>query len=431
MSAAAVHKHNETGDLKNRHTAIVWTIWIVGLALKIFFALARPISDDVFRLYQQALDWYIGGHLGVTGAVVDSSGTVMPGALQNILLGVSIFFSHGFLSGAAVLLACATHLSLFLVYQSLKDTFPNCSKIPLSALIALTPWVLPELEVWNPSYALCLSCLFFAAWLNPRLARQRDFWTGFCILAVLQLHLSFVILILAAALGYRLRREFPRIIPLALGSLLGSVSIVPWIIQKLSNSETHSWLTKNVSFRWDSWQDLLKGIFRFWSFPTADVVRFLKPGHGYLGAFQETPMIWIILTACALGASGLLIFFQIKGTWRLVKSRDARWMWLAWVPILSMFLFLFSGKGASAHTFWILLPWSFVPIAAQMGDTMSGQKISRLVYANIALGLILLMRVESATAGSWFVCNEWNLAHGNSSGVSDRDMAAYKRLDLH
>ena len=408
-----------------------FAIWGMSLFFRIFFGLARPISDDVYRLYSQALDWYVDGKLSPVGAPVVYTGTWIPGSLHPILLGSSLWISQGYLWGATLVLAVLTQAALFLIYHSYSSRFPNWPKVPLAILIAYNPWTFPSLEVWNPSYALLFSTLFFAAWIHPKFKIHRDFWVGFTLLCSFQLHLSYVVLVASAFFAYFIFKSRPQLLKLLAGAGVGSLTLIPWIIEFIKGTVS-SPFQNNIVFRPDGWPEIFKGLGRFLSYPSADLFRFIGGAQGYLGAFRDSTAYWWPFLLVAMVVSIALIFYQIRGWLLSLKAKDTElkpfFQWLILVPLFTMFLFIFSVKGASAHTFWIILPWAFFPIGFMLSQKPG---LSKLTAHNVIFGLILMVRVLQVSSGPWFI--QYELQHSSktqssSLNIPERELRLYDRL---
>lgn len=400
-------------------------IWIVSFLFRVFFAVARPISDDVYRLYAQALDWFVDGKLSTVGAPVVYSGTWLPGSLQPILFGLPLWLSQGYLWGPALITAILTQLALVLVWHAYVSRFSEWPKVPLALLIAFNPWAFPSLEIWNPSFALLFSSVFFAAWIHPKLSKYRDLLSAYAIMSCLQLHLSFVVLVAAFFMGHYLKAFSAHRIhwrQLFLGGTLGSLTLIPWLLEALHGNAAF-WLVSNIKFRPDAYEDLIKGTLRFLSFPSCDLFRFIGGGQGYLGAFTAASGLWLpIFLVAAFSALGLMAL-QIMG-WAKIKKPHH---WLMWVPLFTMVLFFFSIKGASAHTFWIILPWAFFPI----GQFLHSKFAQKIAILNVIMGIVLMVRVLEVTPGRWFIQMELDHLKGNSEKIPEREMALYRRLESH
>jgi hypothetical protein len=189
---------------------------------------------------------------------------------------------------------------------------------------------------------------------------------------MMQLHLSALAVAFSTIFLWAFSQRFrPRWTWALLGMIVGALPLIPWLASLKEKAQVTAMGT-NAALRLD-----LTRPFQFFSrlltFPTADIVRFIEAGQGYRGlvVFLKTHPVFIIPTLLALGGSVILLLISLRTLWETFSKRNVPQsvplvtpLWIFGVTTsVTAVLFLFSIKGPSAHTFWILLPLAFIPPA--------------------------------------------------------------------
>jgi|GEM_PF-959806 hypothetical protein len=394
-------------------------IILYSLITRLFFALYTEWGDDSIRLYQQALKLYEHHQISPVGAQVVYSGTALPGALTQLLIGVPLFFSHGSPAGPAYWIGALNFISSLLTYRFYRILFPKINSSLMAAFILFAPWSLLFTPIWNPSF-LPLIGIFFLMSIYCLIQGKKIFTSSalacFCIIACLQLHLSFILLILIAiislitgALGTLTQGQIKKGVAGGfLGAAIASITLIPyllWITSDQSSSSTGAdFLIKNIEFSFSKILNYPTYFFRFLSFPSFEVNRFVARGSGMNG-FQLFMKNNLSLGILQMGLEAISVFMigfslrfyihpkaiqllkKIKETGNLKTcSPEEHIFFLHWAtPLLSGLLFVFSIKNPSAQTYWVLMPMSFYPLIYLWNERQKKQ--SELL---LALGMILL-----------------------------------------
>lgn len=370
--------------------AVIW-IALLSLALRVFFVLFTNFGRDEIAVYNLGLEFYLTGQLPHSGAEIVYSGTRLPGALQALLTGLPLYLSKGLPWGPAVFVAVLNWLAavmIFLLYKKLKlqaGLFRRVDTTSMAALIFFAPWTILFTNLWNPSYLPVLSVIFFYGIVdliyNPRRFGS-SFLVFFSLFLILQLHLSFVLLL--AVIGLLLITRIiaiPNLKASILGTLMGSLTLVPYFLK----NDPGSFIGPNVVFKSDSLLNLFlnlpKIFFRLLSFPTGETSRFLSATGGMPGTISTLnahPWLWpfyIIGIAISLWLVWTGVSFYLrKEFFTPTKKLD---FLLVTLPFLTWLTFFFSIKGPSAHTFWILMPLSFYPLLRMEPWLLSGSNKSK------------------------------------------------------
>jgi hypothetical protein len=372
---------------------------LLGLLMRVWAGCSSQIGRDEYRLVNQALDWVLDGRLSKTGAAVVYSGTALPGSLQPLLFGFPIFIARLLnlklgLTPVVVWLSflntCAAWI-LFLWIKRMTCRMPSPPSLWFLAIVCFfSPWSVWFQKLWNPTLLPIISAIFFSSYSSafpenlprPESLRSKIPYVllGATVFATLQLHLSFILLIIPLFFGFarqwRGRSNTHRFVsqstPFFYGCVLGGLTLIPWLLDSGTlEGVTHQpnrmdWITKNIEV------DLagkFGGFFvflsRLWTFSSSEIFRFIGPrGGGFQGALEF---------ANSLGFWGILFFWSAALSAAISTAVTAYGWWTArpkslnelgsptgflifFLPLLSGATFLFSIKSPSAHTFWILQP---------------------------------------------------------------------------
>ncbi|MCM0604557.1 MAG: peptide ABC transporter substrate-binding protein [Xanthomonadaceae bacterium] len=183
------------------------------------------------------------------------------------------------------------------------------------------------------------------------------------------------------------------LIQIILGSFLGTITLIPYIIDRVKNSVGHvDQLESNIVFSFEKVGDLFKMFGRFLTFPTAEITRFMGRGRGFQQALETvgnhlwlTPVFIISMTVSVLIVVMTLLRFYFK------KPQSRLDLWVVLLPLATGFMFLFSIKGPSAHTFWALFPISIYPIIMRWNRFPQFMKSSRFMSIYFASSILLML----------------------------------------
>lgn len=363
----------------------------LSLSLRIWFSRYTYLGTDELNLFEKALEFYLHGKLSTTGAAVVYSGTAIPGSLNTLLLAPGLYLSGGMPWGAGVWVAIVNFVSTLLIYQLCRKCFPRFRPLPLYSFILFAPWSICFTEIWNPSFLPLFSAIYFLS-LYQLFEKPHHFWgwfgLAFSIPCMFQFHLSVVIflfltffLFLSKLLRFRVfLSNLPAVI---CGFLVGSLSFLPYFIETGSFGKIFGGsagvVFSNTIVYLESvlgrFLDFPKFFLRFLSFSTAETTRFIGGGGGVQKSYElisSWPWIWIPALISVLGSLwmiGMGLRFYLNGFQNFKRIFEQRledprkkFVFVTWIiPWITYLLFLFSIKGPSAHTFWVLLPISFYP----------------------------------------------------------------------
>ncbi|MCC7440956.1 MAG: hypothetical protein IT285_04960 [Bdellovibrionales bacterium] len=406
----------------------------VSFVLRLAYAPFVEFGWDSREIYALGARVYFDGDVSTTGARIVYSGTRLPGSLQALLAALPLPLSGGEPWGEMLFMALLNFLSALLLFRVYRRVFPRFQPGALALLTMVAPWTILFTTFWNPSYLPLIACAFLLGLI--RLFRDAGsfwgiFWVALCVPVILQLHMSFVVFAAIAVgalwMGWPTRPNWGGLVA---GAILGSVTLLPRLLEVMNapaDPGGKGFLLSNVVFRWARFLDLPGYFLRYFSFPTGETFRFLGLGSGFggavtvlngapwlwplfvLGMAVSAGMIWMSLRFCFWDARNRSLFMDALLRRRALSPDEKLRLTVFVTPLLTGFLFLFSIKAPSAHTFWSLMPFSFYPVLlgiqeGRLGVWLGGGRATRglAIYAAVALtysvwGNLLCPRTDYAT----------------------------------
>lgn len=340
---------------------------------RLAYGLCSQFQDsDTKQIYLLGLKFYATGAWPYFGPDVVWGEIQIPGALQALLVGLP-FHVLPLAEAPYVLLNLISFASLCLFAWYCCRRLPSLPHWFVWAWLMTSPWTLNlSTVVYNPSYLLAGGILFFVGALElypltrARLvdARLANAMMGFAFFWVMQLHMSWVVLVpyalaaFAFQFGESLRRGFKALAWFAAGSLPTAALLVPTYL-KYGLAAGSGGTAGAVRFNAENVASLWGILSRTLSFASFEVARFLG-GHTVdrLALLAEAP--WLAPLALFLFAVGfaqvasLLAFWFTRGPgrpeWRAIK-------YLALANVLLLYaLFLFSIKPPQSNHLYVTLP---------------------------------------------------------------------------
>ncbi len=355
-------------------------IFILSLIMRIWFTPKLDYGVDQRAIFELGKNFYETGIIPADGPKLVYTGESIPGGFQAIMSGLPLFFSQGDPVGLQIWVAILNWLAMLMLFFWLRVKVKSEQQTVLAMFLAFSPWSLLFSPAWNPSFLPIFAVPFF--WILERTmmkefslsAKRRNseaYLLGIISILCLQLHLSAVLLAIAILLALPfIRDRLQFLISSFIGVLTGAIFLIPWLLKKIQGEASVP--TGVVGLHLENFADIPKAFFRYVSFSTAEVSRFISPqGHGVSGMLEvlkATPFLYLPALISYLG-SLILVFIFLRYWFSLRKKLSdgfSRMQFL--LPILMTLTFLFSIKGASAHTFWILMPLSFYSMVSALNE---------------------------------------------------------------
>lgn len=325
---------------------------------------------DELQIYLIGLKYYTTGTWPYFGPDIVYTNTQIPGALQGLLVALPLFIIHEPESPTVFLNILSFSALCFLAWYITK----RIKIVPhwfVWLWIMTAPWVMCySTRVVNPSYVLPFSILFFIGFFemfpiytNRLLSLNLcAFLMGAATTSIMQLHLSWVLLVpLAGAAFYvRMKEEKFGILNRCgfyfLGFILGLFTLLPTLINDAVASSGGT--EKNIVFSIDNIKNSITIITRYLSFAAYEVP-YMLGGNTPARLEVIKSQLWMtpfVLFLLVIGWLQVMFFFLCF----FFKNESEGWKAIKWINALTCLLlflsFFFSIKGPSPHTFYLLLP---------------------------------------------------------------------------
>ena len=300
----------------------------------------------------------------------------IPGALQGLLVGTP-FFLLPLPEAPYLLLNVLSFCGLALLAWYCTKRLPSLSPWVIWTWTMTAPWVLEfSTRVVNPSYVLFGSTLFFVGMMEACRPLRRGalslrvatFLMGFSLTWIMQLHLSWVVLLpfVLIALVFPPTDEPSALVASYCSFVLGAAAPAILILPTLSRygfrdgiGGTESALEFNPGNLWSFFTILS----RYLSFASFQLYRFFSEGDaGWINLLRGS--LWmgpVVLIPCL---AGLLQPVLMVVCWFRKTHHEDDWKAIKYLTLFSFLIiyvsFLFTTKRPKAHTFYVCFPVIFV-----------------------------------------------------------------------
>ena len=243
------------------------------------------------------------------------------------------------------------------------------------------PWTLNfSTHVVNPSYVLPAAILFFIGFLEtcPYTTKQlistrlANFMMGFSLFWIMQLHMSWTVLVpyIAVSFFFQLRSEGKNALTsfgwFLLGSAVTGSLLVPTYLKfglsggSGGTGETAILNLANVLKILNPVEGVLP---RFLSFASFELARFIGDNSAKRWLFVKEHL-WLSPVLVFLLVTGILQPLAMIVIWFSRKQTQKDWPAIKWLTLASIILvsvsFMFSMKAPASHTFYLMLPLAMI-----------------------------------------------------------------------
>lgn len=371
--------------------------------------------EDETQVYLLGLRYYASGLWPYFGPDIWAGvlRAQLPGALQALLVGIPLrlvpvpeapFVPLNVLSVAA--------LGAFAWY--VRRRLPTLPDWLVYGWLLTAPWTLNfSTHVVNVSYVLPAATLFFIGALEA-LAPLRvgavslaaaHFMMGFALLWIVQLHMSWVVLVffLLAAFASRVREGAASLARAAawtaLGAAIPGMLLIPtlWVHGLLAGGTDQA-----LRAEWVDPSELVRIAARFLSFPSFEIARFLGRSTARRVYFiSEHP--WLAPFAVVVGLAGLIQPVVMAVMWFKKNPGDPHWRPLKWMVLATIvFLyfsyFLASNKDPQAHAFYVVAPLAML-YAFHCFRQIDSSRFRTVAAAVLVLGAVYHAGLAAARLG--------------------------------
>lgn len=348
-----------------------WLLIFVIIAmffLRLAFGLCSEFwFDDEHQVYLIGLKFYTTGHFPYFGPDVIYTSSQIPGALQGLLIGLP-FYILQIPEAPYILLNLLSFGSLCLLAWYIQKKLPSIPSWFVWIWLLSCPWTLNySTHIINPSYVLTGAILFFIAfsetlpWFRTGIIRPIYAFAimGFSLFWIYQLHLSWVLLIpfIILSFWYNIRNNKWIILSFLAGCLVSFSLVIPAIVKFglfAGSGDTSS----NLVLNWHNAAEFITVLMRYLSFGACEIPRFIGNDLQSMLLFIEqhwyfAPFIIFAILIGFIQPLYLIAAFFIKNP--APSFRKIRWVVLT-AFIITWLSFLFSVKGPSSHTFYLMFP---------------------------------------------------------------------------
>ncbi|MEZ4884374.1 MAG: hypothetical protein R3E32_06500 [Chitinophagales bacterium] len=353
-------------------------IFLFTFLARLVYGLCSPFwGTDEKQIYLLGLKYYATGNFPYYGPDVVYTQTQIPGALQGIVVGLP-FFILPIPEAPFLLLNLLSTGTLILFAYYLHKRIPTLSGWLIYGWLLTAPWTLNySTHIVNPSYVLPAAILFFIGTFELLLFNNRPIlrphhafaMMGFSICWVMQIHLSFVLLIPFTAICFLLnirKKSFSTIsrnlLFFTLGAAISGSLLLPTYCKY--GIEGAGRIEANIVLHLEHLTQLPTIITRFLSFSSYETSVFLGYNlQSRLQFLQQYPWFspfTVLLTLIGfLQVAYLFVSFFCNSVFHSKEGKRLKWLVAATIVMLYL-SFIFSIKGPSPHTFYVLLPVSML-----------------------------------------------------------------------
>ncbi|MDT5270170.1 MAG: hypothetical protein QOH49_2356 [Acidobacteriota bacterium] len=347
---------------------------LVGAFLfRLGFGLCGQFQDsDTKQVYLLGLKFYATGAWPYFGPDVVWGEIQIPGALQALLVGLP-FHLLPQAEAPYLLLNLLSFVSLCLFAWYCCRRLPDLPRWFVWGWLLTSPWTLNlSTVIYNPSYVLAGGILFFvgALELYPPTrrglvgARLANAMMGFGLFWVMQLHMSWVVLVpyalaaLAVQFKEGVRRGFAALAWFAAGAAPLAALLVPTYL-KFGLSAGSGGTAGAVRFNPENTTALWGIVNRTLSFASFEVARFVG-GHTSERLQFLREELWLAPVAFFLFAVGVAQVAALLGSWFLRTHAQSDWRAIKYLVLFNVVLlylcFLFSLKPPQSNHLYVTLP---------------------------------------------------------------------------
>jgi hypothetical protein len=362
-------------DQRRRQFAF-FTFLILAFGFRLWFGLCSQFQDsDAKQIYLLGLKFYTTRAWPYFGPDVVWGEVQIPGALQALLVGTP-FFVLPIPEAPYIFLNLLSFASLCLLAWYCCKRLPELPTWFVWSWLLTAPWILDlSTAIYNPSYVLTGSVLFFIGALeifpctsrNIVPTRIANFIMGFALCWVMQLHMSWVILVPYVALAFffqaRDRSKSSRTFLIAfawfvLGALITGFLLLPTYL-RYGFSKGSGGTASIISFNPNNLSALWGILIRSLSFASFEIPRLLGPHTAERLAFlkQEVWLAPFVLFLFAVGTAQVAVLLV---SWFFRDHTQKDWTAFKYLTLFNICLtylsFLFSIKPPQSNHLYVTLP---------------------------------------------------------------------------
>jgi hypothetical protein len=356
-----------------RRRLLFFLLLLLAFLFRLFVGLCSQFQDsDTKQIYLLGLKFYTTHAWPYFGPDVIWGEVQIPGALQALLVGAP-FFALRIPEAPYILLNLLSFAALCLLAWYCCKRLPEMPRWFVWSWLLTAPWVLDlSTSIYNPSYVLPGSILFFVGALEiypytskhvitPRLA---NFMMGFALCWVMQLHLSWILLLpyLLVVFYYQARKGAALFLRafgwFACGAAITGSLLLPTYL-KFGLVKGAGGTTSAITLNTENFTALWGILIRSLSFASYEVPRFLGPHTAERLAFLKQER-WLIPFVIFLFVTGTLQVIALLVSWFRRDDAHEDWKTIKYLLLLNVGIiyvsFLFSIKPPQSNHLYVTLP---------------------------------------------------------------------------
>ena len=358
---------------QRRRRLVFFSLLLLAFLFRLFFGLCSQFLDeDTKQIYLLGLKFYTTRAWPYFGPDVVWGEIQIPGALQGLLVG-GPFFVLPYPEAPFILQGLLSFSALCLLAWYCCKRLPEMPRWFVWSWLLTAPWVLDlSTSIYNPSYVLPGAILFFVGALEiyPFTSKQviapprANLMMGFALLWIMQLHLSWIVLMpyLLLAFCYQARKgagTFLRAVGwFTLGAAVSGSLLLPTYLKyglASGSGGTAAALTLNKENLTAFWGILIRTL----SFASFEVPRLLGPHTTErLDFLKQEP--WLIPFALFLFVVGTAQVAVLIVSWFFRDRAHDDWRAIKYLLLFTVCLlfvsFLFSIKPPQSNHLYVTLP---------------------------------------------------------------------------
>lgn len=356
-----------------RRRRLFAALLVAAFLFRLGFGLCGQFQDsDTKQIYLLGLKFYATGAWPFYGPDVVWGEIQIPGALQALLVGLP-FYLLPLAEAPYLLLNLISFASLSLFAWYCCRRLPGLPRWFVWGWLLTSPWTLNlSTVIYNPSYVLAGGILFFVGALELYPFTRRGFVSarlanalaGFGLFWVMQLHMSWVVLVpyALAALAFQfkegVRRGAGALVWFAAGAAPLAALLVPTYL-KYGPAAGSGGTAGAVKFNPENATALWGIVNRTLSFASFEVARFVG-GHTRDRVEFLREEMWLAPFALLLFAVGIAQVAALLGSWFLRRHTQTDWRAIKYLALCNVALlylsFLFSLKPPQSNHLYVTLP---------------------------------------------------------------------------
>ena len=215
----------------NNDKRILIIVFCVGLFLQMFLLCRGWIAGDQVNLLNTGLDFAVDGKLNPVAKGMSGGGHI-PGCMLQLLIGIPLKI-FPYYKAPNIIIALFHIAAVLILIGVFRQSMGTRFTVALVAIYWLSPWRLFQSGIlWEPSYLYLPAAIqLWACWQLQTIPKWLpSMILGFIIIFTLQIHASFLILLILTAILIMRKLVKIKWLYFASGFILGGITMIPTII---------------------------------------------------------------------------------------------------------------------------------------------------------------------------------------------------------